>query len=251
MNGPGIGAAERRPIPHASNLRDLGGYQAAFGATVKWRTVYRSNELSRLTDDALAAFAAMGLRCICDLRSEDEQSHAPTRLPANNPPRIDSLPIRVSGNLRAMLSDGTSTGADVRQALSDTYRVFVRDHADAYRGLFDRLVDGPHYPLLFNCSAGKDRTGLAAALILTALGVPYEAVREDYLLTNEYWNAGVTFPESIPDDVRDALLGAHPEYLDAAFDEIVGRHGSVERYLRDAIDLTPDRLNRLRDHLLD
>ncbi len=250
MNVPGP-AAERRPIPHASNLRDLGGYDAAYGASVKWRTLYRSNELSRLTDEAVDAFGAIGIRCICDLRSEDEQSHAPTRLPAVNPPRVDSLPIRVSGNLRAMLGDGTSTGADMRRALSDTYRVFVRDHGDAFRALFDRLVDGPHYPLVFHCSAGKDRTGFAAAMILTALGVSQEAVREDYLLTNLYWDAGVPYASKMPEDIRDALLGAHPEYLDAAFDEIRVQHGSTEAYLANALHLTPERLGRLREHLLD
>lgn len=249
MNVPG--PADRRPIPHASNLRDLGGYEAAFGASVKWRTLYRSNELSRLTDEALDAFGAIGVRCICDLRSEDEQNHAPTRLPAVNPPRVDSLPIRVAGDLRAMLTDGKSTGANLRRALSDTYRVFVRDHTEAYRGLFDRLVDGPHYPLVFHCSAGKDRTGFAAAMILTALGVPYEAVREDYLLTNLYWDAGVPHASQMPEDVRDALLGAHPEYLDAAFDEIAVQHGSATGYLRHALNLTPERTGRLREHLLD
>jgi len=248
MNVPGL--AERRPIPHASNLRDLGGYEAADGASVKWRTLYRSNELSKLTDEALDAFGAIGIRCICDFRSEEEQGHAPTRLPALNPPRIDSLPIRVSGNLRTMLGDGKSTGADMRQALSDTYRVFVRDHSDSFRSLFDRLVDGPDYPLVFHCSAGKDRTGFAAAMILTVLGVPHEAVREDYLLTNLYWDAGLPYASQLPPDIRDALLGAHPEYLDAAFDEIAVQHGTTDAYLANALNLTPARIARLREHLL-
>lgn len=235
----------------ASNFRDLGGYHTAAGQVVRRGKVYRSAAMAALTDRDVESLGALGIRTICDFRGHEESKAAPTRLPAENPPRVDALPIHVAGDLRAMLSDGRSTGADMRRALSDTYRIFVRDHVKAYRALFDRLVDGPDYPLVFHCSAGKDRTGLAAALILSALGVPRDTIREDYLLTNTHWNANVPYAAQMPADVRDALLGAHPEYLDAAFDEISLRHGSVEQYLAGALGLTPRRADRLREHLLD
>lgn len=234
-----------------SNFRDLGGYRTLSGQTVRRGKVYRTASMAALTDRDVASLGALGIRTICDFRGPEESRAAPTRLPPQNPPRIDALPIHVAGNLQALLSDGKSTGADMRRALSDTYRIFVRDHVKAYRGLFDRLIDGPDYPLVFHCSAGKDRTGLAAALILSALGVSRDTIREDYLLTNTHWNAKVPYAAQMQADIRDALLGAHPEYLDAAFDEIALQHGSVDDYLAGALGLTPLRADRLREHLLD
>lgn len=234
-----------------SNFRDLGGYRTATGQTVRTGRLYRTASLASLTEGDVAVIGALGIRTICDLRGDEESRAAPTRLPAQDPPRVAALPIHVAGNLRALLGDGSATGEDMRRALAETYRIFVRNHTDAYRALFDHLVDEPGYPLVFHCSAGKDRTGLAAALVLSALDVPRHTVEEDYLLTNVCWTADVPYAAQLRPDMRDALLGAHPEYLGAAFDEIEHRHGSVAGFLAGPLGLTPDRAEILRRHLLD
>jgi protein-tyrosine phosphatase len=247
-----IGAvAARRPIPDASNLRDLGGHRTTTGATVKWRTLYRSNELSRLSDESVRALAAIGIRTICDFRNEKERAAAPTRLPPGDALQTHLMPIGVKSQLGSVLSTSGVTESDVRQALQAIYRSFALDYAPAYQALFDRLIESHHYPLVFHCSAGKDRTGVAAALILTALGVPKDAVFEDYLLTNDYWSAPAHILPGSSGEARKAALAAHPEYLMAAFDAIDQSYGSIDRYLVEAMGLTPQRRAQLEANLLE
>jgi protein-tyrosine phosphatase len=240
----------RRPVASVSNLRDLGGYRAADGALVKWRTLFRSNNFVRLSAGDLAAFRGIGIRTICDLRTEEEQVEAPTRLPDPDGLDIHALPIRVAGNLRALIADERSTDADIRGALKAVYRSLACDHVETYRCLFDRLVEPARYPLVFHCTAGKDRTGFAAALILSAVGVPRETILEDYLLTNDYWDGGRLYADTLREEIRGALLGAHPEYLDASFKAIEERFGSTDRYLAEVMGITAERHERLRANLL-
>ncbi len=240
----------RRPLAAATNLRDLGGYRTTDGATVKWRKLYRSNELSKLDEAAQAALHAVGIRTICDFRNDDERAASPTPQAADNPAETHHIPIKVTASVGEVLRSGKATGEDVRNVMRDIYKIFAMDHAQAYRMLFHRMVDGAPYPLVFHCTAGKDRTGVAAALVLSALGVSRDDVVEDYMLTNQYWNAPHDLLSNLSEEVRAAVLDAHPEYLDAAFDAIESRFGSVENYLRDAMGLTPGRRARLREALL-
>jgi len=240
----------RRPVHGATNLRDLGGYRTTDGATVKWQTLYRSNELSKLDEAARVAFHAVGIRTICDFRNDEERTAAPTPLSPDDPAEIRHLPIKVTAGVGEVLTGGTATAADVRNVLKEIYRLFAIEHAPAYRLLFSSLVDGAVFPLAFHCTAGKDRTGVAAALVLSALGVPRDTIFEDYLLTNDYWDAPTDLLANLSGDVRSAVLEAHPEYLEAAFGAIVARFGSVENYLHDAMGLTPGRRRHLRERLL-
>jgi protein-tyrosine phosphatase len=242
------GALDRRPIPAATNLRDLGGYRTADGATVKWRRLYRSNELSKLDGDTLAA---LGIRTVCDFRHDEESALAPTRLPLGTATAIHAVPIKVTGSTGGVLSSGKATAADVRQMLRDVYRIFAIEHAGAYRALFDRLVEPGHYPLVFHCTAGKDRTGVAAALVLSALRVAREAIVEDYLLTNTYWTKPADLLSNLSGEVREAVLDARPDYLQAAFDAIDAAYGSLDVYLAKAMGLTAERRRRLERLLLD
>lgn len=243
----------RRPVPEASNLRDLGGYRTADGATVKWRTLYRSNNLAGLSDAGVAAVAALGIRAYCDFRSESEQRAKPSRLPLENPPALVSLAIepKVVDALRALIADPGSTGEDIAQLVAAAYRDYGRDHVAQYRAFFDRLVEGAHYPLLFHCAAGKDRTGYAAAMVLRAVGVPLELVYEDFLLTNQYWDGAMALNLEARPDLRAVLTGVRPDYLDAAFDGIDATYGTFDRYLEDGLGLTQRRLEALRDRLLE
>lgn len=256
--GPDDGAP---PLPRAvalqgcSNLRDLGGYRTADGRAVRFGRVFRSASLAGLTDEDLPAFLrATGVRTVCDLRGEREAARAPSRLPDGpDAPEVVRLPIepRVGASLRDLLAREEATGEDTYELLRTAYTAYATEHLPRYRALFDLLLRAERLPLLFHCSAGKDRTGFGAALVLTALGVPREAVLADYLATNRIWKREHALPPNTPADVRDTLLTAHRPLLEGALDLAVSSHGGLDALLEEGLGLDPPRLSRLRATLLE
>jgi protein-tyrosine phosphatase len=240
-------ANRRLPLADASNLRDLGGYHTADGATMRWGRVFRSNNLAGVDP---AGLARLGIRTICDFRNDEERASSPTMLPAAAPPALRLLPIVVGGPASNALRSSGATVAEIRAVLAAVYRALVVEHAGAYRSLFDHLVNDTDVPLVFHCTAGKDRTGVAAALVLTAVGVSRDDVVEDYLLTNECWAPPATLLPELEGEVRQAVLGAEAAYLDAAFDTLAVEFGGAARYLELALGLTPSRREQLRANLL-
>ena len=143
--------------------------------------------LAGLTDaDVAAVFSQIGLRTVCDLRGEQEARIAPSRLSGVT---LHALCIEPSlgGSVREVATRSGATSEDVMVLLRRAYTAYALDWSHRYRTLFDLLVEGEAAPLLFHCSAGKDRTGFGAALVLTALGATDEVVLEDYLATNRLW----------------------------------------------------------------
>jgi len=206
-----------------------------------------------LTDGDLDYFSRIKVRLVCDFRAAEEQATAPSRLPAHDPPEVLSLSVRpVAGNdLRDLaLSTGTEV-ADIVAAYRAVYRAYARDHQDQFRTFIARLMDAGSYPAVFHCMAGKDRTGFAAAMILSTLGVPTETIYEDYLLTNEHWKLRVSLPSSLTPEAQTAFRAARREYLDAAFEEIAESHGTVGAYVEDALGINEEARERLRAHLLE
>ena len=236
-----------------SNLRDLGGYRVADGRTVRFGLVFRSASLAALTEADLRAFGGIGVRTVCDLRGEREAARAPSRLPADGATKVVRLPIepRVGASLRDLLAREEATGEDVRDLLRTAYTAYATDHLPRYRALFDLLLRDERLPLLFHCSAGKDRTGFGAALLLTALGVPRETVAADYLATNRIWKREHALPPNTPADVRDMLLAAHRPLLEDALDLAVSSQGGLDALLEKGLGLAPPRLARLRERLLE
>ena len=241
------------PLEGCSNLRDLGGYRAADGRRVRMGRVFRSASLAHLTEADLARFGTLGIRTVCDLRGVRESGRAPSRLPGRNAPEVVRLPIepRVGASLRDLLRREEATGEDTYALLQAAYAAYAGEHLPRYRALFALLLEDGRLPLLFHCSAGKDRTGFGAALLLTALGVPRETVMADYLATNRIWRREHALPPETPDAVRDALLTAHRPLLEGALDQAVENYGSPERLLEDGLGLHPARLRALRGAMLE
>ena len=241
------------PLQGCSNLRDLGGHRAANGRRVRMGRVFRSASLAHLTDADLIRFGTLGIRTVCDLRGARESVRAPSRLPGKNAPDVVPLPIEplVGASLRDLLRREEATGEDTYALLQAAYAAYAGEHLPRYRQLFALLGEEGRLPLLFHCSAGKDRTGFGAALLLTALGVPREAVMADYLATNRIWRREHALPPETPDAVRDTLLTAHRPLLEGALAQGVERHGSLDRLLEDGLGLDPARLRALRDALLE
>ncbi len=242
------------PLQGGQNFRDLGGYRTSDGRIVKWGMLYRSGAMNALTPADFATLAQRGLRTVCDLRDTRERSKAPVGWPTGHAPSVFADDYDMTGAMRE-LADPALDGVKARAMMQRTYADLPFRFAGQYRRMFAELAAG-HAPLAVNCSAGKDRTGVAAALLLTVLGVPRATVMQDYLLSNRYFDPAraaaqdpntAAFAQRLPADAVKALMGVEPAYLDAAFAAIEARPGGLAAYLRDQLGLDPATVRRLRD----
>jgi len=220
----------------ASNFRDLGGYLTRDGRTVRWRQIFRSNHLAHLTSDDAAIVRALGVKSAFDFRGTVERAEALCGLSEIT---VHSLPVEptVVAALRAIAAGGTPLTADhAVEVMRDSYRSYVQENTPRYRTLFAHLLED-RAPLVIHCTAGKDRTGFACALILHTLGVPDEAISEDYLLTNQFYRRDPNSSSDLPDHVRQVLGSVQPTFLGAAFEAIDADYGNLDNYLTNGIGL--------------
>ncbi|WP_159992579.1 tyrosine-protein phosphatase [Roseomonas sp. 18066] len=235
----------------ATNLRDLGGYATADGRRMRFGLVFRSAALAGLTDDDLATVGALGLRTVCDLRGLHEAERAPSRLPDG----VTAVPMpiepTVGASLRDILERGQATGEDVFSLLAQAYTAYATAKLPVYRALFATMLEADRLPLLFHCSAGKDRTGFGAALLLTLLGVPRATVMQDYLATNGLWRSERVFPPGTAPEVAQTLMRAHAPLLEAALERALSGHDSIDDFAEASLGLDATRLRALRQKLLE
>ncbi|WP_380878620.1 protein-tyrosine-phosphatase [Sphingomonas sp. DBB INV C78] len=241
------------------NLRDIGGYRTNDGRWVKMGMIYRSDQLDRLSDADLAAMGGLGLTLVADLRTETERQREPDRVPAGAQPLVLDVAADSTGSLGGdMKKAGAAIMAGKGAALMvDANRDFVTlsSAKAAYAGLLDRLDDPTAGGTLYHCTAGKDRTGWATAVILTLLGVPRETVMADYLASNEYLRAKneatiTSVAKMMPREKLEPVLGVRAEYIQAAFDEVEKSYGSFDAYLKDGLGLDGEEINALRTRYL-
>ena len=228
--------ARHLDLAGASNFRDLGGYRARDGRTVRWRQIFRSNHLGHLTEADIEALQPLRLRSAFDFRGAEERAAAMCGLAEI---AVHSLPIEptVVAALRARRANGTALSpADALEVMRDSYRNYVRYNTASFRILFAHLLED-RAPLVIHCTAGKDRTGFACALILHALGVPDDVIAEDYLLTNRFYRRDPSVSSDLPDNVRQVLGSVEASFLAAAFDAIGADYGDLESYFSDGLGL--------------
>lgn len=239
------------PLDGASNVRDLGGWRVADGRRVRQGMVWRSAALHGLTEADLGRLAEAGIATVCDLRGEREAARAPSRLPPGA--QAHPLPIEpfVGASLRDMLERGAATGEGAVELLRQAYLAYVSDHLPAYRSLFALLMQDARRPLLFHCSAGKDRTGIGAALVLTVLGADRATVMADYVATDRLWRRDHPLPAGTPPAAAEAILSTHPALLEAALDAALARFGGVEGLAAEGLGLDRSALASFREALLD
>jgi len=227
--------ARHLSLQGASNFRDLGGYPTADGRTTRWRHIFRSNHLGQLTTTDIEIVRALGVRSAFDFRGVEERAAGACVV---NEITVHSLPIEptVVASLRAELARGTLTAPVALDIMRESYRNYVRHNTHSFRNLFGHLLEDST-PLVIHCTAGKDRTGFASALILHALGVPDDVIAEDYLLTNTYYKRDVSSAADLPADVLNAIGSVEASYLAAAFEAVGSEYGDLETYLRDGLKL--------------
>jgi protein-tyrosine phosphatase len=240
------------PLTGAVNFRDLGGYIAADGRTVRWNQLFRSDSLAELSDADLQVLSKIGLRTVCDLRGEPEREHKPNRALLTSPTMhaIGFMPHR-GDELLTQTRNGSIGIAEIESRVREIYRRFVTEQAKAYSTLLG-LITPQSVPLLFHCTSGRDRTGFGTAVVLMALGVPRSTIEQDYALSNRY-RRDLTFQigGAVSSEVMATLTQAHPDYLTAAFAAIDEHYGSDTNYLREGLAISAVRQRELQDLLLE
>jgi len=247
------------PVKGARNIRDLGGYTTQEGHRIKPGKLYRSAELSSLTKED-QNFLAERVHIIADLRTSHERQELVT-------PIIDGvenihLPIFEQGghdnNITRAVAAAANGEQDDDHPMVDLNREFVTSPmaSASYKALIEHILEAPEdKAVLWHCTAGKDRTGMAAVILLAALGVDEHTIYEDYLETNDHLADHVNNIVSAIEDPTEAevIRGfwiATRGYLDAALDEIRVRFGSMESYLKNGLGITDQQLTALKETLL-
>ncbi|MCE1191330.1 MAG: tyrosine-protein phosphatase [Acidovorax sp.] len=226
--------ARSLPLAGATNFRDLGGYAGHGGRPVQWRRIFRSDHLAGLTAQDQALLAQLGVARAIDFRGQAESAALAYALPgvAYHPLHIE--PTVVQRALELQRTGRQLTAQDAVALMQDTYRGFVHDNAPRFAELF-RLLLASDAPTVFHCTAGKDRTGFAAALILLALGVPRDVVMQDYLLTNTLYRRPPGLGSHAPEEVLAVLWRVQEEFLDAALHKVDTEFGGLQPYLVDVL----------------
>ncbi|WP_017664229.1 tyrosine-protein phosphatase [Porphyrobacter sp. AAP82] len=239
------------PLEGGVNFRDLGGYMTADGRVTKWDVLYRAGNPAGLTAKDQAELARRGIRTVCDLRASEERKAEPNPYVAANADVTYWTRDYAAdaGDLMKVLGGPDASAQKSRAAMTGFYRALPEQHAPAFRQMFAFLAEGK-VPLAFNCSAGKDRTGTAAALVLTLLGVPRETVVADYALSDDlvdYMGKLSQGPKDgpyaalarLPREVVAPLLASDPAYIEAALGAIEAKHGSVDAFIEKELGVTP------------
>ncbi|BCA53237.1 protein-tyrosine-phosphatase [Nitrospira sp. KM1] len=261
---PGASLGEAIGLSATGNLRDLGGYETSEDRTVVRGLLYRSNVFNPMSQDDIAKLRLLALKTDYDLRTVQEIKIQPDQMPI----RVQQVHLNVladgqsaaSAQLEALLHDPKKAnavlgGGRLEVHIKEGYREFVSlpSAQRAYQELFLSLADKSNLPAVFHCTTGKDRTGWAAAALLTLLGVPRETVMADYMRSNEYL---------LPDyrktiqafaagggerGIALAIFGVKREYLEAAFDEMQRSYGTIENYFSDGLGIDEDQQQVLRE----
>ncbi|MEU9028278.1 tyrosine-protein phosphatase [Streptomyces sp. NPDC048383] len=259
------------PSTTVANLRDLGGTPLAGGRTVRPGLVLRSGSLDRLDPAADPVVAALGLRTVIDFRSDSERADHPDRLPQGArlvvrdvlADKMNDGRMPAATQLKDLLADPVVAeehlgGGRAQELFGSVYRSFVSSGSAqaAYRTLLVEAADPESGPLLFHCTAGKDRTGWGATLILALLGADDETLMAEYLSVNPAVKAafapmieGFTAAGGDP-DIALALIGVFPSYLEAGLDEVRTRYGSIEKYVREVLGVSEETIEALRTKLI-
>jgi len=247
----------------AHNFRDLGGYRLSCGGVFSAARVYRSDHLGGLTDDDRKKLVSLGVTTVVDFRRAFERAENPDRLEGTG---IDEvwLPVEADGvdviNIRRAVEAGEVDAAGARDYLIRANTAFVTHFSRVFSDFLHLLLEPDRLPLVFHCSAGKDRAGFAAALTLLIAGASRQAIMQDYLATN---HCNARYRQSLKaslvtrgatDETRralDALMQVHPTYLGAAFAAIESGYRDDDHYFSSALELDGSKranLKRLLTH---
>ena len=261
------------PMEGGRNFRDMGGYTTADGRTLKKGQLYRSGVLHHLTEADYQTIEQLDIGTVVDLRATEERHSEPTEWQAGNINMLTwDYEMNLDGNdaLFTRLAQPGVTAQDAELVMAEMYRDMVSQQRPHYAAMFEELATSGD-ALLFHCSAGKDRTGIAAALVMTALGMDRDTVMADFTLSeailtdprfansapaldeqmSDEQNAQYAALAQLPQPAIAALMGTRPIYLETAFDEMTKQYGSVDAYIKDGLGVSEEEIAALRGRLLE
>jgi protein-tyrosine phosphatase len=263
---------ERRiPLDGQHNFRDVGGYETVDGRKVKPGLIYRSGELSRLSNRDVERLASLKIQTVVSFLTKTEiEARGVDRLPAGV---IEvALPMEAGnmGSLTGIVNEARDTGDFAKIPVdvnSEIHRLLIVEAKDYYARLLREIASADSLPLVYHCSYGVHRTGTATAILLSVLGVPWKTVREDYLLSNTYRKTEVekrlaalrltaaktlnVKPEQVDVTNMNAFYILQASYIDASMNEAINQYGSMDKYIRKGLGITDEELVRLREQLLE
>jgi protein-tyrosine phosphatase len=255
--------ARRLALEGAYNFRDLGGMQTVDGKTVRWGQLFRSDSLTHLTAHDYERLNAIGISLVCDLRSREERKTDSTEWKDGSPVFVlaavgeDSNGASLGGTQMEKLQSGNVTLEEGRGIVEGFYVQMVLSSAAKFGSVL-RAIETTGRPAMFHCSGGRDRTGITAALLLHILGVPHEAIVEDFVLSTRYLNENPSTisnrgiqAETVQARVFAGIILLQPRYIEAVFRAIDQRYGNFDRYRREALHFSDADVAALKSRLLD
>ena len=255
------------PLEGAHNFRELGGFETLDNRKVKWGLLYRSDALNELSDEDLDYLQRLKLNAIIDFRSPIERNDKPDRFIENV--NVHLMPIDPFGDnssqdpnksFEEIQREMFYGDLDISNFLVDFNQDLVSNFSDVYKNFVGMLIKNEGLPLVFHCTAGKDRAGFASVLILSILGVPRDKIIQDYLATNIYTEKEIdkklmqielfSFFQADTDSLRK-VMGVEERYILAAFNQIDKEWGGMDRYIKEGLSLSDTDVEQIRSIYLE
>ena len=247
-----------------ANFRDMGGYPTTDGQEVKWGVLYRAGTLAESSNADLQSLEKLKLHTLIDFRSSIEKEEEPNRLPDPTGFTVVEIPTLDDGNkalvgeIMERIETGNFDGFDPNKSMLEANRQFASTFTPQFRQFVHTVMEADGAPIVWHCSAGKDRTGFAAAILLRILGVPQEVVIQDYMTSKQYaLDARKSqlmllrlFKGDEAADKLSIMMGVEENWIRAAFEEIDATWGSFDRYVHEGLGLTDADIAHLKATLL-
>ena len=244
-----------------TNFRDVGGYTTQYGRSVKWGKLYRSGNFSKATISDLEQLDVLGLSKVIDFRSEMEKTHSPNRLPNALQDKVVEIPITDQQNVDMIrsLHEGFTTGIfmtdefSYHQFMIETYERFVIDYLPEFSKFFREILANKGAPLVWHCTAGKDRTGVAGVYVLMSLGVDRETAIQDYLLSVKFADSWLHFMTKMTKRIGwkaankfQGMRLVQREWIEKALQLIEQEWGDFETFRRDGLGVNDTEMEQLK-----
>lgn len=247
----------------ASNFREIGGLETSNGGKLKSGILFRSDELYHLTNNDIKKLETLNLKVICDLRTDYERKSKPDRLPVNNLLKVVNIPFfhqkRDYNQLQIMWFLITNSHKiNFEKFIKEHYFNNAFERATEVGQVINLLSGKDNLPILIHCKAGKDRTGLIAAIIQLLAGVPLNTVFDEYLSTNDFIKDKMEAAEKLirrmsffraSSEKIKPLLEVRREYLEDVITVITTRYGSIENYLLSACNINKMVIEKIKTNI--
>jgi protein-tyrosine phosphatase len=236
----------------ALNFRDVGGLRTSSNSLLKKGVLFRSDALSRLTQDDLSKLSALSIKTIIDLRHSEEEGKAHDRIPTGASVKSVNCGFYAKGTMRLFkaVNSGKMNARQSRELMKEVYAHMPIKHVEEIRQVVHHLLLPQSTPCLIHCMSGKDRTGLVIAIVLKAIDVQFDDIIDDYEMSNGEYQTVDVFDGSAQKESIAAIMAADASYLIASFTAIEKVYGSFGSYLSKGLMLSDKDLNKLKNLLV-